>query len=306
MSELNELLASLRKKQVRLTLRGPQLLFDAPMGSLSDEDLGMIQLHKDAIITLLQKSSDGQSLPQLTKQRRGAHLPLSYAQQRLWFLDNLGTAHSAYNVILPMRLRGVLSFEALSESLTQLVSRHEILRTRFNFGNGQGEQIVEAPRRVSLDMIDLTSLSSEVREQSAQERIQKDALRPFDLKSGPLFRVLVLRLSAQEHVLLLTMHHIITDEWSTDVLMRELTALYNGSVQGEPSLLGEPEIQYADVALWQRQSMESGALDGQLTYWKRQLSGIPKSLDLPTDRSRPTVASYRGSSHRFTLHKEAV
>ncbi|HEX2568813.1 MAG TPA: non-ribosomal peptide synthase/polyketide synthase, partial [Polyangia bacterium] len=235
-------------------------------------------------------------------------LPLSFAQQRLWFLDQLEPGNPFYNIPAAVRLTGRLDVTALGRCLTELVRRHEALRTRFISLDGEPVQLVGPGFDLALAPVDLTTLPGEVREARARELVREEALRPFDLSRGPLLRAALLRLGAEEHVLLVTLHHIVSDGWSTTVLVRELAALYRAFSQGKPSPLPELPIQYADFAAWQRQWLRGEVLERQLGYWKQQLGGELPVLELPTDYAgpgtRPPVQTYRGAHHIFTLPAE--
>jgi hypothetical protein len=228
---------------------------------------------------------------------------LSFAQQRLWFLDQLEPRGSAY--ILPgvLRLTGSLNIAALEQSFTEVVRRHETLRTSFAVIDGTPVQIISESWSMSLPLLDLSDLPESEREVEATRLTREEAQRPFDLSSGPLLRVMLLKLSSEEHLLLFTMHHIISDGWSTGVLIREVTALYEAFSRGEPSPLEELMIQYADYAVWQREWLRGEVLEQQLSYWREQLRDAPTVLELPTDRARPAVQSFRGAHHSFDFSK---
>ena len=243
------------------------------------------------------------SLPPLVMQPRGEALPLSYAQERLWFLEQLGVG-SAYNMPAALRLEGVLDIAALERSLGDVVRRHESLRTRFEVVDGQGFQVIDEPGGFRLDVVDLSGLEDEQRQAQARRLAREDAERPFDLAAGQLFRAGLLRLGPREHVALVNMHHIVSDGWSLGVLIREIGALYSGYVAGRASPLPELPVQYADYAIWQRGWLTGEALDRQVGYWKEQLAGAPAALELPSDRPRPAVQSFRGADHSFELSRE--
>jgi amino acid adenylation domain-containing protein/FkbH-like protein len=226
--------------------------------------------------------------------------PLSFSQQRLWFLDQLEPGSSFYNIPAAVRLRGALDLTALEQSFREVIRRHESLRTRFEVVNGLPVQLIDEAPEFSLPVLDLSTVD----DAEAQRVALGESQRPFDLSTGPLLRALVLRLSEQEHVLLCTMHHIISDGWSMGVLIRELTTLYEGYLKGESSTLQELPIQYADYAHWQREWLQGEVLEKQLSYWKEQLAGAPAVLELPTDYPRPAVQSFRGAHQSLTLPAE--
>ncbi|HDQ71431.1 MAG TPA: amino acid adenylation domain-containing protein, partial [Chloroflexi bacterium] len=223
------------------------------------------------------------------------HFPMSFAQQRLWFLDQLAPESPFYNVPLPLRLVGPLDVGALERSLGEIVRRHESLRTTFAVLDGKPAQVIAPDRPVQLDVEDVDGESLEERVARAQQIAQAEAEHPFDLTVGPLMRVRLLRLGEADHVLLLNMHHIVSDGWSMGVLTRELNTLYEAFVQGKPSPLEPLAIQYADYAVWQREWLAGDILDGQVAYWREQLAGAPALLELPTDRPRPSVQRFKGA-----------
>ncbi|WP_164019479.1 non-ribosomal peptide synthase/polyketide synthase, partial [Pyxidicoccus trucidator] len=242
------------------------------------------------------RSTPASSLPPLRPASREEALPLSFAQQRLWFLDELEPGSPLYNIRAAVRLRGVLDTSALERTFAALVRRHESLRTTVHSEQGRASQIIHPEGHVALARVDLSTLPPQQREAEVLRLAYEEALRPFELTRGPLLRTTLLRLSDTEHVLLLCMHHIVSDGWSMGVLVREVAALYAAFAQGLPSPLPELPVQYADYALWQRQWLQGEELERQLSWWKQQLTGAPAHLELPTDNSRPPVREHRGAS----------
>jgi amino acid adenylation domain-containing protein/non-ribosomal peptide synthase protein (TIGR01720 family) len=234
--------------------------------------------------------------PPLRRVSRDDVLPLSFAQQRLWFMAQLEPDSPFYNSPLAVRLKGELVLPALEQTLRELLRRHEVLRTSFVSEQGKPRQVI-GPVTVPLEVVHLSEESA-VRELAARE-----AAQPFDLSRGPLLRVRVVQLSDQEHVLLLTMHHIVSDGWSMQVLMREMSELYSAYANGREPELSELPIQYADYASWQREWLQGEALEKQVQYWRTQLADAPQ-LELPADRVRPAMPSYRGGYERFVLSEE--
>ncbi|HEX3529301.1 MAG TPA: amino acid adenylation domain-containing protein, partial [Thermoanaerobaculia bacterium] len=226
--------------------------------------------------------------------------PLSFAQQPLWFLDQLAPGSPAYNIPTGVRLLGSLDIAALAASLGEIVRRHEVLRTRFRAVNGQPVQIVAPAERIVLPLADLTGLPAAVRDAEVHRLAGAEAARPFDLAAGPLLRAVLLRLGAAEHAALFTLHHIVSDAWSSGVLLRELGALYRACAAGEPSPLPSLPMQYADFARWQRAWLTGGVLETQLAYWRTLLAGAPAELALPFDRPRPAVPGDQGG-HRLSI-----
>ena len=226
---------------------------------------------------------------------------LSFAQQRLWFLHKLETAGAAYHIPTFFRVEGRLDLAALGYALDEIVRRHEALRTVFREADGEAAQFVLPPAHVPLPLVDLEGMPPRERELEAARLSTEEAQTPFDLTEGPLLRARLLRLAPEEHVLLLTMHHIVSDGWSMGVLSREVVALYAAHMRGEPSPLEEIPLQYADFAAWQREWLTGDVLEAQLSYWRSQLAGAPAALELPTDRPRPAEQTFRGSHIEFAL-----
>jgi amino acid adenylation domain-containing protein len=239
--------------------------------------------------------------PPLTRAPRDAELPLSFAQQRLWFLDQLDRDSATYTIRAPMRLEGAIEARAVEQSLAEIVRRHEALRTTFVAVGGEPHQVIATEPSFTMPVVDLTSLPELTREAEARRLAAEDARRPFDLSRRPLFRATLVRLGERAHLLLMTMHHVVSDGWSVGVLQRELAALYGAYAAGRPSPLPELAVQVADVALWQRAWLSGEVLAAQLAYWTEQLRGAPAALELPTDRPRPVAQSYQGATHSFTL-----
>ncbi|WP_218081855.1 non-ribosomal peptide synthetase [Anthocerotibacter panamensis] len=217
----------------------------------------------------------------------------SFSQQRLWFLDQLGLNPALYNLPLALHLAGPLDPSALQRALNEIICRHEVLRTTFSESEGRVQQVVAPVLSLEITQIDVPP--------AWEVLATAEALTPFDLGRGPLLRAKLVHLAAEEHLLLLTMHHIISDGWSIGVLLQELSALYSASAQGQPSGLAPLPIQYADFAHWQHDWLQGATLQRELDYWRGQLAGAPTVLDLPTDFVRPPVQSYRGATFDFTL-----
>jgi amino acid adenylation domain-containing protein len=246
----------------------------------------------------------GLQAPPILPRTINENLPLSFAQQRLWFLDQLMPDAPIYNILLAYRVTGQLNVAALEQSLGEIVRRHEALRTTFTAVDGQPIQAITPEINLRLTVVDLQEIDETEREEEVQRLATQEAQQPFDLTTEPLLRVQLLRLDEAEHVLLLTMHHIVSDGWSLGVLMRELAVLYEAFSTGKPASLPELPIQYADFALWQREWLSEEVLESQLGYWKQQLGGELPVLELPTDRPRPPVQTYRGAKQSFELSKD--
>jgi amino acid adenylation domain-containing protein len=232
---------------------------------------------------------------------RGAELPLSFGQQRLWFLDQLAPGSPAYNVAKSFRITGPLHPAALERSLAEVVRRHEVLRTVFQSIDGRPVQVILPPSPHALPVVDLRRLAAEARHEEVRRLAAEEVARPFDLSRGPLLRSTLLLLAPQEFGVLFTLHHVVSDAWSMNLLVREMTVLYQAFVSGRPSPLPELEIQFADFAVWQRQRLHGEPLEAELAYWRGRLAGAPAVLDLPTDRPRPAVQRFRGGEVPFEL-----
>jgi non-ribosomal peptide synthetase component F/acyl carrier protein len=259
------------------------------------------------LATVIDRARDegrADSVPPLKPVERTEDLPLSFAQERLWFLDQLEPGSPFYNMPAAVRVTGPLDVAALRASLNEIVSRHEALRTTFATVDGRPVQRIAESLLVPFEVVDLNAVPEAEREEEIRSRAVAEAQRPFDLSAGSLLRVCLLRASATEHVFLLTMHHIVSDGWSMGVFIRELAALYQAFSAGQPSPLEELSVQYADYAAWQREWLSGAVLEEQLDYWQRELGDAPTVLQLPTDRPRGAVQSPRGSRHLFELSAE--
>ncbi len=227
-------------------------------------------------------------------------IPLSFAQQRLWLLEQLERELVAYNMTFAARLSGPLDAESLRRALETIIHRHEPLRTTFRLQDGEPLQVIQPPSSFDLPLVDLGELPPDQREAALCTRRRDEAARPFDLNADPMLRASLVRLAGEEHILLLTLHHIAVDGWSIRLLWRELEAAYAAFRRNEAPALGELTIQYADYALWQRERLKGERLQAELDYWRKQLAGL-EPLELPTDRPRPLRASYQGARHDFEV-----
>ncbi len=236
------------------------------------------------------------AVPELKPMPREGDIPLSFAQQRLWFLDQLAPDNSFYNLPTAMRLVGPLNIDVLKRTLQEIIRRHEILRTTFIYKDEQPVQVIEDISPFELEITDLSSLPEDNRNTTAKDLAESEAREPFDLESGPLFRVKLLKMAPDEHIILYTMHHIISDGWSVNVLMREVAALYESFSKGMPSPFPELAIQFADYAIWQRQWLTEDVLQKQLEYWKETIGPNPPVLQLPFDQPRPPVQTFNGAT----------
>lgn len=249
------------------------------------------------------RGEQGLRMPPILPVARDRELPLSFAQQRLWFFDQLEPNSSAYNIQDAVRLAGRLDSRALEQTLSEIVRRHEVLRTSFPAVNGRPAQVIAEARPMRLPIVDLSDLPQSQREAEASRLVAEEAVRPFRLDQGPLLRGGLLRLQEDDHILIFTVHHIISDAWSMGALVREVAALYAAFSAGSPSPLLEPRVQYADYAHWQREWLRGEVLDRHVSYWKERLDGIPAALLLPTDRPRPATQTFRGERHFLELSR---
>ncbi|WP_240357194.1 condensation domain-containing protein, partial [Myxococcus eversor] len=245
--------------------------------------------------------------PPLVAVPRTGPLPLSFAQQRLWFLDRLEPNSASYNIHSGKHLEGYLDASALERAIQELVQRHEALRTSFHVQeDGTAVQVIHPRAELSVPVTDLRHLTGAALDTELERLISAEAQKPFDLTQSPLFRAALLRVTEQSHVLLVTVHHIVSDGWSNGILLREVGALYEAFSQGRPSPLAPLEFQYADYALWQRGWLRDAALEQQLSWWRNQLAGAPHALELPTDRPRPPVQTHVGATLPVHLSTEVT
>jgi amino acid adenylation domain-containing protein/non-ribosomal peptide synthase protein (TIGR01720 family) len=252
-----------------------------------------------ARLTDAQRTAAGPHAPPLRPMERAGALPLSFAQQRLWFFDQMYPNSSTYNLPATLRLFGPLDRAALVRSITAIMARHEALRTTF-VTIDQPAQVIAPVQATPLWLIDLQAISENEREATALRLAREEVQRPFDLAHGPLLRIVLMQTSADAHIMVLTMHHIISDAWSIGVCISELMALYSAHVAGVPAALPALPIQYADYAIWQRQWLRGAVLEEHLAYWRAQLADLPV-LELPTDYPRPNIPSFQGATLTFRL-----
>ncbi len=234
---------------------------------------------------------------------RQGNLPLSFAQQRLWFLDKLEPGSPFYNISGAVRLSGCLNEKALGNCVNEVVRRHEILRTTFTNSDGRAAQVISPAQMIQIPVIELKHLSDEKISSEIQRLADEESRTPFDLEKGPLIRASLLRISDQEHIFLLSMHHIISDGWSVGIIIKEVAALYESYLSGKLPQLAELPVQYADYAQWQHEQLKAKSLQTQLAYWKKQLEGIPPIINLPTDFPRPAAQTFRGARQFFQVSR---
>ena len=270
-------------------------------------ELSLHRLFESPTVAELSEELDGASRQQFAPIQpipREGNLPLSFAEQRLWFLDRLHEGSTTYNEPEALRLKGSLQVKLLQMALQEIIRRHESLRTNFQAVDGSPVRVILPELDLKMPIVDLRHLPSEEQQSEVQRLGAREIQQPFDLAKDPLLRVTLLQLATDDYVLLLAIHHIITDGWSTGVFVHELEALYRAYVLGQPSPLPPLPIQYADFAYWQRQPATAQILAPQLDYWKQQLAGVPALLELPTDYPRPTVLTSRGSKEFFEVELE--
>ncbi len=255
-------------------------------------------------IDLTRSAADRSVLPPIETVSREQALPLSFAQQRLWFLDQLQPDGTFYNIPVGLRLSGTLDVEALEKSFRKVIDRHEALRTRFRTNNGNPVQEIMPHVNIHFPLTEIEHLNKPEREKELDRITRKEAETPFNLTEGPLLRGRLVRMEENEHVLLMTIHHIITDGWSMGVLVDEIAKLYTAFHAGAEVQLEPLPIQYADYAAWQRKWLQGKELDRQLIFWKDQLNAVPPALELPTDRSRPPVQTFNGATLSFQMSRD--
>ncbi|MEP6489024.1 amino acid adenylation domain-containing protein [Microcoleus vaginatus GB2-A3] len=303
--DLVEFLSYLRTLDINIFVEGEILRCNAPEGILTPELRAEISQKKAEIISFLKAANRTSSLTHtpIVPMGRDGNLPLSFAQQRLWFLDQLVPNNPFYNVPAALRLTGSLNFSALQQTFNEIVRRHEALRTTLAVVSGQPVQRIAAAFHLPINVVDLRNLPKESRQTEANRLTAEEAQRSFNLSNDLLLRVTLLQLDDAEYLLMLNMHHIVSDGWSIGVLIQELGALYTAFASEKPSPLPALSIQYADFAKWQREWLQGEVLETQLAYWRQQLNGI-SMLNLPADRPRPAIQSYRGKRQFLQLPKQ--
>ena len=297
-----EFLAYLRSLDIQVGIEGEKFRCNAPEGILTAELRVEIQARKAEIIGFLSATHhpSHHSFRPLVPTSRSANLPLSFAQQRLWFLERLIPNNPFYNIPLALNLTGSIDLVALDRTFNEIVRRHEALRTSIAIESGQPVQVIHPTLTIPVPVIDLAQLPPAEREIRARQLTNQAAREPFNLATDPLLRVKLLRLEETRSILLLTLHHIVADGWSLGVLIQEIAALYPAFASNRPSPLLELPIQYADFAYWQRQCLQGEFLATQLGYWQQQLDGI-SLLNLPTDRPRLAAQTYQGARQPLQL-----
>jgi NRPS condensation-like uncharacterized protein len=304
MKNIADFLGNLEKQDIKVWVEGDRLRCNAPKGLLTPELRNELANHKSAIISYLQQKAQAFSenkLPAIYPVSRDQDLPLTWTQQRLWFLDRLASGNNnAYNLSTALELTGDLNITALEKTIAEIIKRHEIFRTTFQLINDTPVQIIHHDLTINLPIID-------VHQESELEKLAlAETSRRFDLANGPLLHGILFRRETQSYILLIVIHHIIFDGWSTGIFIKEFSTLYQTFALGLPSPLPKLPIQYADFAVWQRQALTEDFLKPQLDYWQQQLAGVSPLLKMPTDRPRPVVDSMKGDSETFQLNYQVT
>ncbi|EAZ91849.1 non-ribosomal peptide synthetase [Crocosphaera chwakensis] len=298
LSELNQL-------DIKLSVEENKLKLNAPLGALTPQLKAELTSRKADIIAFLQENQGILVTKDIIKsQSIRQNLPLSFAQQRLWFLGELEGQNSTYNMPSVLNIEGNLNQEALEKSINQIIQRHESLRTRFETLNGEPIQVIDIEGNLTVEIINLESLEPAKKERRTKQLIEQEIQKPFNLSQDRLIRASLIKLGTKNHIFLITMHHIISDGWSMGVFVQELTTLYSGYVEGKKTQLSPLKIQYADFAVWQREWLSGENLQNKIDYWKTKLSGLPPLLELPTDYARPPKQTFQGSHYTFTVSHE--
>jgi amino acid adenylation domain-containing protein len=304
MKTIEEFLSDLCSLDIKLWVENDRLRCSAPKEALTPDIKAELTARKAEILAFISQANQALSTSEsIQPVSRQGNIPLSFAQQRLWFFSELEPNSSAYNIPTAVRLTGKLNIAALSKSVAEILQRHEVLRTTFTVVDGEAIQVIGKGEHFTFPVIDLQALAEEQKHQEVLNLASLEAQKPFDLVKAPLIRASLLQLSQTDHVVLLTMHHIVSDGWSTGIFIQELTALYTAFSQGQLSPLPDLPIQYADFAIWQRQWLQGEVLQTQLNYWKQQLGGNLPILELPTDHPRPAIQSNNGATQPFQLSK---
>jgi amino acid adenylation domain-containing protein len=305
-SSLVELMAELRCARVRVWAEGDQLRYQAPRGALTPELLGELRNRKAEIVELVRQAHDGCDMLPLSPVPRQGALSISLAQHRLWLLDQIEGASATYNIPQALRLEGDLDVDALRRSFAAILRRHESLRTSFHAEGDSARPLIAAQCPLPWRIVDLRHLPAEHRMAEIRRQAREEALHSFDLSHAPLIRFVLWQSDARDHVVMMTVHHIVADGRSIEILAAELSTFYQAHIAGKNADLPPLRVQYADFAWHQRRWLTEAALQPQLAYWRRQLADLPPLLQIPTDRPRPSVFSSAGATVRSELAGELV
>ncbi len=298
-----QFVARLHQQGITPFVRDQKLRTRAEAGAMTPAIEQEIRARKDELIAFLGAGAQPAAGPasSIGVAPRGAPLPLSFAQQRLWFFEQMEQGTATYNVAMALRMTGKLDVAALRAAFQAIVDRHESLRTHFEQVDGRPVQVPHAALVLDVPLLDWRAMPAGQQEQDLPALAAQERFTPFDLTRAPLLRASIVQLGLEDHVLMLTVHHIVSDGWSQGVLMRELVALYGAAVEGRQPQLPALPIQYADYAAWQREPRQAEQFERQLGYWKTRLAGLAPLLELPTDHLRPSAQSYRGGTCNFEL-----
>ncbi|MEG4595034.1 amino acid adenylation domain-containing protein, partial [Microcoleus sp. F8_C2] len=301
-----EFINNLRKLDINLFMEGDRLRCNAPEGTLTPALKSEINGRKAEIISFLHQANNQKNASAIAPISRTENntFPLSFAQQRLWFLNQLQPNSAFYNIPLGLHFSGQLNIAALESSLQLLINRHEILRTNFIAVGGEPVQAIAATRDFTLPVVDFRPLPASERELEYDKLASQSVMYVFNLAQEPLLRAQLVQLTPTENVLLLIVHHIIFDGWSVNIFVQELTTIYSALVEHHAPTLPEIHLQYVDFAVWQQQWLQGEVLQSQLAYWQQKLAGMPALLELPADRPRPAIQSFRGETQVFTLEQD--
>jgi amino acid adenylation domain-containing protein len=299
-----ELLSNLRRLDVKLWVEGERLRYSAPPKTLTPDLIAQLAAHKGEIINLLsQVRTDPAAAPPIEPVDRGQVLPLSFAQQRLWILGRLTPTSSAYHIPVVLRAKGSLDVEAVRRSINEIVRRHEALRTIFTAEDGEPRQNILPELEIVIPLIDVSDRAAGDRESELEKLAAENSNQSFDLQHGPLLRALIVKLDDDDYALCVTLHHIISDGWSSGNLIREFASSYEAFAAGRIPTLPPLKVQYADFAVWQREWLQGDVKEKQLEYWRKQLGENLPVLELPTVKSRPPVPTFRGASEVWQLSR---
>jgi amino acid adenylation domain-containing protein len=303
---LIQFISFLHRQNIEISTDGKQIFCDAPEGVLTAEIVEKITQRKSEIISFLNQISDVSqtSISPIQSVSKNKDIPLSFGQERLWFIDRLQNASSSYNEHIAFHIAGNLNVKAFQQAFTEIIKRHESLRTSFSTVNGTTIQVIHPDATSDLKLSNLQQLQIAEQKKLLEQKIKEQAITPFNLETAPLIRGILFQLTTTEYIFSLTAHHIISDGWSLGIFMRELSTLYQAFDAEQLSPLPELTIQYADYAIWQREWLSGQTLATQLNYWQSQLQNSPKLLQLPTDRTRPNIQTYVGKIQKFNLSKE--
>ncbi|MEH2088947.1 amino acid adenylation domain-containing protein [Nostoc sp.] len=296
-----EFLSSLNNLDIKIWIEDDQLRYRAPKGVMTPDIKQELMKRKQEILSCLQQAITTKKIAfePISSIERDCYLPLSFSQERIWFLHKLEGESGAYTIAFAVGLEGNLNIKALEQALGEIVQRHEVLRTRFEIKNDKPVQVIDPNTTIRLPVVDLQNMANPWKQ--VEQLAIKEAYKPFDLACDSVLRVKMWRVSQDEYVLLFTIHHIAADGWSKGVLIRELSAYYRTITTGSSVALPKLPIQYADFAIWQRKWLTNQVLEQQLSYWKQHLTKAPPLLELPTDRRRPAIQTFRGGIERFQV-----